>query len=319
MRVALVLCIFTSMLVSGCGTLTGIPSHGGGKRFAIEQEMVSASARAAAKDLDLHALAGRKVALFVTVIGDEGSGTLTGGRYTLDALVRGEYSSSPTTTTHSLYPTYPTTATTDSGGIITTTVGESALNAPSKSVTNSRGHNKNAGIGVRIGGQGDYRNETLITNPRDVTYLSNLLQTVFFLRGIEVVPPALADTDVFVTVDVFGTIRSRTEWAIANQERLIASTKLEVFAVDRKSRSLVMTPRVSAFEARYEEQFAMWIGPYQTTKDVAKASSLPVDFSDVSRYSILAANGTGIPPMNEPPQERNPTAVEKAVTRERGH
>lgn len=32
-----------TLSLTACGTLTGIPSHGGGKRFAIEQELVSAS------------------------------------------------------------------------------------------------------------------------------------------------------------------------------------------------------------------------------------------------------------------------------------
>ena len=80
--------LLTAMTVSlsACGTITGIPSHGGAKRFAIEQELVSSSARAAVKNMDLSALAGRKVALYVSVIGDQGSGVLTGGRYSIDAL-----------------------------------------------------------------------------------------------------------------------------------------------------------------------------------------------------------------------------------------
>ena len=41
--------------------------------------------------MDLSALAGRRVALYVSVIGDQGSGVLSGGRYSLDALIRGEY------------------------------------------------------------------------------------------------------------------------------------------------------------------------------------------------------------------------------------
>ena len=28
--------------LSACGTITGLPSHGGGKRFAIEQELIQA-------------------------------------------------------------------------------------------------------------------------------------------------------------------------------------------------------------------------------------------------------------------------------------
>ena len=37
---------------------------------------------------------------------------------------------------------------------------------------------------------------------------------------MEIVPSAYADTDVFVTVDVFGTIRSRTELHLYNAESL---------------------------------------------------------------------------------------------------
>ena len=59
-----------SLLLTACGTLTGIPAHGGGKRFAVEQELVAASARAAAKDMDLQALQGRKVALYIATMGD---------------------------------------------------------------------------------------------------------------------------------------------------------------------------------------------------------------------------------------------------------
>lgn len=82
--------LFSVFILSACGTLTGIPSHGGGKRFAVEQELVAASARAAVKDMDLQALHGRKVALYIATMGDQGSGSLTGGRYSIDALLRGE-------------------------------------------------------------------------------------------------------------------------------------------------------------------------------------------------------------------------------------
>ena len=317
MHIPTVLLVLTMiMTLNACGTLTGIPSHGGGKRFAVEQEMISAAARAAAKDLDLSTLVGRKVALFVTVIGDEGSGTLTGGRYTLDALVRGDYTNSPTQTVMSTYPVVSTTATTNSGGIVTTTTADSALNAPNRSETETRGGGQNASVGVRLGGTGDYRNETLISNPRDVTYLTNLLQTVFFLRGIEVVPPTLADTDVFVTVDVFGTIRSRTELHLANQERLIAVTKFEAFGVDRKTRALVMPPRVSAYEAKYEEQFALWIGPFKVSKDLSKSSALLVDFSDVQRYGSAHVRGTE-PTMAEPASSPDRGVTDPAIIRQR--
>lgn len=296
--------VAAALSLSGCGTLTGIPSHGGGKRFAVEQEMISASARAAAKDLDLSALTGRKVAVFITVIGDQGSGTLTGGRYTLDALIRGEYINSPTTSSRSTFPVLPTTATTESGGVTTTTNAQSALNSPSSTDTETKGHNQVASAGVRVGGQGDYRNETLIQNPGDVDYLVALFKYMFFLRGIEVVAPSQSDTDVFITVDVFGTIRSRTEWGVSNQERLIAATKLEVFAIDRATKAVIMTPRVSSFEAKYEEQFAFWVGPYKTSKDVGASSPLLVNFSDVTKYPTTGKSSATSP--NGAPQSAEP-------------
>ena len=62
------LLISLTLLLTACGTLTGIPSHGGGKRFAVEQELVTASARAAIKNMDLHNLQGRRVALYVSTM-----------------------------------------------------------------------------------------------------------------------------------------------------------------------------------------------------------------------------------------------------------
>ncbi|ENW1869544.1 TPA: adhesin, partial [Neisseria meningitidis] len=50
------LLLLIPLVLTACGTLTGIPAHGGGKRFAVEQELVAASSRAAVKEMDLSAL-----------------------------------------------------------------------------------------------------------------------------------------------------------------------------------------------------------------------------------------------------------------------
>ena len=273
-----------ALLLTACGTLTGIPSHGGGKRFAVEQELVTASARAAAKDMDLHHLQGRRVALYISTMGDQGSGTLTGGRYSIDALIRGEYLNTPDSTTRYTYPSYTTTATTESDGLTGNTTSTSLLNAPSQSRTHTNHNNSRSNIGLNLNGMGDYRNETLTTNPQDASFLSNIIHTVFFLRGIEIVPPQYADTDVFVNVDVFGTIRSRTELHLYNAETLKAQTKLEYFAIDRNSKALIIAPQSSSYEAKYQEQYALWMGPYKTQKSIKTADKLMVDFSDIQPY-----------------------------------
>ena len=70
---SLVVILGAMMLLSGCGALTGLPGHGGGKRFAVEQELVAASTRGALKQIDLSTLKGKKVNLFVNAIGDTGN------------------------------------------------------------------------------------------------------------------------------------------------------------------------------------------------------------------------------------------------------
>ena len=251
MKYRILILLVTSVLLNACGTLTGIPSHGGGKRFAVEQELVAASARAAVKNMDLSALQGRKVAIHVSTMGDQGSGTMSGGRYSVDALLRGEYLNNPTSQAQYEYPTYTSTANTVSGALASVTTSSSILNAPSF---------------------------------RDSAFLDNLIQSVFFLRGIDVVSPAYADTDIFVSVDVFGTIRSRTELHLYNAETLAAQTKLEYFAVAREDKRLLIRPTVSAYEARYQENYVLWTGPLRTNKNISAVDGLMVDFSDIRPY-----------------------------------
>lgn len=284
--------LLSVFLLSACGTLTGIPSHGGGKRFAVEQELVAASSRAAVKEMDLSALQGRKVALYVSTMGDQGSGTMSGGRYSVEALIRGGYRNNPDSNTQYTYPAYDTTATTTADALSSVTSSTSVLNAPATAHTKNSGRSGERYAGLAVNGTGEYRNETLITNPRDVSFLTNLIQTVFYLRGIEVVPSQYADTDVFVNVDVFGTIRSRSEWHLYNAETLKAQTKLEYFAVDRDSGRLLIKPAASAFETQYQEKYALWTGPFKTAKTLKAADGLMVDFADITPYGSAAAQSS---------------------------
>ena len=308
-----------SLLLTACGTLTGIPAHGGGKRFAVEQELVAASARAAAKDMDLQALQGRKVALYIATMGDQGSGSLSGGRYSIDALIRGEYANSPATRTDYAYPRYETTAKTESGGLAGLTSSLSTLNAPSSSRSRNDGAGSRSNIGLNLNGMGDYRNETLTTNPQDSQFLSNLIHTVFFLRGIDVVPAQYADTDVFVNIDVFGTIRSRTELHLYNAETLRAQTKLEYFAIDRNSRKLLIKPQNNSYEAKYQEKYALWMGPYKTDKNIKAADGLMVDFSDITPYGQTNPVSGSLKTNAEPnePHTETPSRPRNEILRQR--
>ena len=219
------------------------------------------------------------------------AGNFTGGRYSITNLIREKYKNaftrfktgSPVAARDYSYPEYQTIAETNTDGLNGTTVSNSVLNAPNKSKNHQEGQNFRAGVEIS-GGNSEYKNETLIQNPQDSVFLSRLIQTVLFLRGIEVVPNEAADAFLFVNVDVFGTIRNRTELHFFNRENLSAETKLEYFAIDRNSRILIK-PEVNSFAARYKENYILWTGPLSKTKNIEEADKLLVDFSDITPYS----------------------------------
>ena len=292
---------------SGCGTLTGLPGHGGGKRFAVEQELVSAATRGAIKQLDLTPLQGKKINLFVNAIGDTGAGNLLGGRYSIVSQLRGDYIQAPATVESSVFPRYSsttssTTTSTTSGdsstvtnggnSTDTTTSSDSKTNSTSESTTDTllpyperkttqqKGSGSVAQVGMEYKGLGAYQNSEEITS-NDLQYLSALLQTYLFLRGVFVVPPSEAEIDVYVTVDVFGTVRTRVEWFIANNEILKAKTSMEILAVDHLSGRVIMAPQSAGAESEYNEQYILWAGPIIIKETLIKSQPLLSDFADL--------------------------------------
>jgi hypothetical protein len=93
-------------VLSGCGTLTGLPAHGGGKRFATEQRLVSASIRSALMDIDVTALKGKRAALIFDLVADEGGGSFNGGRWSPGLLFSVGSMASPVTTTSNAFQVY---------------------------------------------------------------------------------------------------------------------------------------------------------------------------------------------------------------------
>ncbi|MGB3210146.1 MAG: hypothetical protein WBB19_05505 [Desulforhopalus sp.] len=265
------------LLLSGCGSLTGIPGHGGGKRFAVEQELVAAATRATIKKIDLTTIRGKKVNLFVNAIGDTGTGNLIGGRYSVVSQIRGDYIQSPPVTERSIYPRYTTTSSTGSSSQGLT---DTLLTSPELKTSQQKGHGGEAQLGLEYKGLGSYQNSEEISSD-DLQYLTGLLETYLFLQGVNVVPPSEAEIDVFITVDVFGTVRTRVEWFLANNEILRAKTALEVMAIEHLSGKLVMQPQSASIEAEYNEQYILWAGPVIITKYLHESEPLLADFTSL--------------------------------------
>jgi hypothetical protein len=341
-RLPSILAMMVSLLfLGGCGVLTGLPGHGGGKRFAVEQELVAAATRGAIRQIDLQALRGKKVNLFVNAIGDTGSGNLVGGRYSVVSQLRGDYIQSPPTIETSRFPRYSSTTssssssqtrgdsdtttssstsgtstTSNEGGTprpsttstlsdtssISSTSSDSTTVTSGQSTTDSllamadRKTTKQKGgggvgqLGVEYKGLGAYQNSEEITS-NDLQYLTALLQTYLFLRGIYVVPPSEAEIDVYVTVDVFGTVRSRVEWFLANNEILKAKTSLEIMAVEHESGRMVLPPQTAGAEAEYNEQYILWAGPILIKQTLNKSLPLLSDFVNLGEIDESSALG----------------------------
>ena len=285
------------LALTGCGALTGIPGHGGGKRFAVEQELVAAATRAAIKKIDLTKIKGRKVNLFVNAIGDTGAGNLTGGRFSIVSQLRGDYIQTAPVTETSVYPRYPTTSsstsTTGSSTTAATQTSESLLNSPISKKTRQEGNATTIQAGVAYEGMGAFHNSEEITS-NDLQYLTALMQTYLYLQGVYIVPPSEAEVDVYITVDVFGTVYTRVDWLLANNEILQAKTSLEVLAVDHWSGELLMPPQSAAAESEYNEQYVLWAGPVNVRKTLRAAEPLLSDFS-----GLQDAKSTGLPVNRE--------------------
>ena len=152
--------LFTvSTLLTGCGTMTGIPSHGGGKRFAVEQRLVAASIRSTLMDIDVSALKGQKVAMVFDMISDEGGGTLAGGRANILAGLTSAYVVSPVTSANSQFQIFnltdtgtnfsnqnntSTANTAGTSAVTGTTTGTNTQNTTSSGTSSSTGSGTNS-------------------------------------------------------------------------------------------------------------------------------------------------------------------------------
>ncbi len=233
------LTIFLSSLLIGCGTYTPFPSHGGGKRFAVEQMLVSAVSKKAIADLPIENIKGKKVLLETSVVYDEGGGFNNGGRPYLNEIISSVYQDTKVRST--------STTTTNLGASV------------------SRGDRS-------------YIKDLSINNS-DSRHFSNLLLTSLIRNNVLVNPTQLEGDPEFlveVIVDILGTVRSKTDWAVSNSENLKAIISLEyVISPMVKNGGKRIVGSIS-YEALYSEQYIAWMGPTKTTTKVTK-----IDLSDL--------------------------------------
>lgn len=390
-RVCRLLAAACSLSLTACGTLTGIPSHGGGKRFATEQRLVSASIRSSLKDLDISSLKGMRAALVFDLVADEGGGNLSGGRWSPGLLFSVGSAMSPVSSTVNAFQVYNLAeggtnyTNTNSGGASTTTgttlqtgtsntlgssqTAETSNNSTSgtntstgsststtggtttttnynqtdnnssstsgssnstthnnsttnssgrtnsdsstsstgnsrtaggqnyqreaitpaavTSVTSSQGSRRDNTASLQYRGLGEYQNFPVPKS--DASLLMGLVRNYFLLSGVVPTTPndPSADVLVYVTVDIFGIVRSRFDTLVYNNETVKAETSFEIMAFDREGKN-VLRPQQASKEAQYREHYLLWAGPLETQETVRNGQGLLVNFKDVGLRSGLA-------------------------------
>ena len=143
----------------------------------------------------------------------------------------------------------------------------------------TQGRQENAVGQLEYRGLGDY--QVLAVPKSDASLLMSLTRNYFILNGIEVTTPQdpTAEAIVYVTVDIFGIDRKRTDIVIYNNERLSAETSIEMFAADR-SGAIIMRPSVGNVRTDYREDYILWAGPFDTQRSVGEGLGPLNDFTD---------------------------------------
>ncbi|CAG0906189.1 unnamed protein product [Darwinula stevensoni] len=127
-----------------------------------------------------------------------------------------------------------------------------------------------------------------------------LVRNYLLLNGVIPTTPTdeSAQALLYVTVDIFGLIRSRFDALAYNKESVKAEVAFEMMAFDRSGK-LIMRPTSANRSAQYAEHYLFWAGPLTTKETVSKGEGLLVDFSDVD-----GSKATYNPPEGTE-QERN--------------
>ena len=248
--------------LTGCGTYSPIPAHGGGKRFAVEQALISTAMRSALSDIPIASLRDKKVYLQTAIINDEGGGVMGGGRpYASDQVnllsSRGDASVNLSGSPNRLQLT---------AGVITLRADNSYI--------------KDVGF-----------------NNSDSRQFGNLLASYLMRNNIMINPEneSEGDPDYFleVIVDVLGSWRSRTDWLLTNKEKLMAIVSLEyVITPVSKDKTGRHFGRIS-YEASFTENYVAWMGPTKSEITVSPSSynfPIPTFGEGTNIYSNLRRN-----------------------------
>jgi len=266
---------FVILLLGGCGTYSPIPSHGGGKRFAVEQELVSASMRKVISEIPVEKLKNKKVLFETTIVNDEGGGYISGGRPYLNEIVAAQKSKIT------------------NAGEYQSALGINASRGDSLYVKDFNFNNSDGK---------QFTNLLASFLARNNIMLNPIAET-----------DGEADYFLEVIVDVLGSWRSRTDWLLSNKESLKASVSIEYIITPFGGEGETRLVGRIGYESTYTEKYLFWIGPVESEMKILRTEPAGIisDFGPgTSEYSNLKR---GKPLDNKPADPAQPIMISPRV------
>lgn len=273
--------LFALLTLTGCGVFRGIPSHGGGKRFDEEQRVVAGAIRQTVADMDLVELRGKKVAISLECISQDGGGNVVfPGISSINGNVGGNVGSN------------------DFVQIVPSGDGTAKLK------NNSDNNGMSGGIGVNYNAMTLLSSHAYSTMP-DLQYLRAALEMKVRHAGLQLVN---ADPEfvLYVLVDVLGTNRSRTDNFFSNSDKLLASCEATYYAQDLKTGTLVFGARRASSCSMYRETRALGIKGAVVDRQTERVAPTPLPVDETA------------PPSTQPVLARKKQWYEQMLTQMTG-
>jgi len=244
MKILLLMAI--SLLLQGCGSLIPIPVHGGGKRFAVEQQLLSAATKKAISDFPIEGLSGKRGYINFSIIHDEGGGSYNGGR---------PFATEILSLSNNINKSNQTTST--NGQLV------DSMKSRDLGINSSREN-------------GQYIKDSTI-NSSDGRHFINLFNSFLLRNNIFRVVDYNDDVNsidfsIEIIVDIFGTVWKRSDWGVLNSESLDAIVSYEYVISPAKDANGVI-PKVgsSSYTATYKENYIFWMGPSSVKTAISKS------------------------------------------------
>ncbi|MEO5349689.1 MAG: hypothetical protein H7836_08595 [Magnetococcus sp. YQC-3] len=280
------LCV--SILLAGCGSITGLPGHGGGKRFALEQEMLSVVIKDAVEPF-VFPVDFQEASTVFNIINDEGSGELSGGR--LEGLLRGTYGATREAIRRSGTPESPVS----DGSFLTSTIikGDAERSQFVLSSSSASGNDRAYLMSLvnAVVTQKGIKVANLFPEPTDEESKRKKAEEQCNKEGIVdkgsdtrdcedrklAQSPLDSKKKIYFNVTVLGLHRDRMDYIFYNREQMKVRCMMEMMLFDENDRVVSVNVKgkdlnvqTSGAEAVYAENYVLWSGPVAVRKTVDK-------------------------------------------------